>query len=83
MYIDSESLGWNIGKNSKLKEERGVSFEMVRDRLFQGAFSIIKNPSRNHPGQRCFLVTLNGEKWKVPFRERAGFLQLFTIMRAR
>ena len=75
-------LRWNLGKNTKLKLERGVSFEMVRTAMTKGAFSVVRNPSRNHPRQSCFVVTLNSIKWLVPFREYANHIHLFTIMRA-
>lgn len=82
MYINPERLGWNLGKNSKLKEERGVSFEEVRDRIGKQAYRIVRNPGRNHPGQLCLLVTIHGALWRVPFRKHRDHVHLLTIMRA-
>ncbi len=83
MYIDPERLGWNLGKNSKLKEERGVSFEEVRERVRSNAYDIVRNSSRNHPGQFSLLVTIHGIRWRVPFRRHRDHTHLFTIMRAQ
>ena len=49
-------VAWNLGKNSKLKEERGVSFEEVYDRLQNGNFTLAKNLSIND--EHIFLRTI-------------------------
>jgi hypothetical protein len=35
-------LKWNIGKNLKLKLERGVGFEMVADAIERKAYQVAK-----------------------------------------
>ena len=72
---------WNLGKNVKLKMERGVGFEMVVEAINHGAFAIGEVESKNHPGQKCFWVTLIGKKWIVPFKESRDSIYLFTIYR--
>ena len=72
---------WNLGKNIKLKTERGVGFEMVVEAINRRAFTIGEVDSKNHPGQKCFWVTLNSKKWIVPFKENKDSIYLFTIYR--
>lgn len=74
-----KSLRWNLGKNLKLKTERGVGFEMVAEAIAKGAFKIAKVKSQNHPGQKCFLVRLQRRTWVVPFRESKTSIFLHTI----
>ena len=74
---------WNLGKNSKLKEERGVSFEQVYERLHRNAYRIVYNPSRNHPGQRMFIVSINGLRYAVPYSEYDSHVFLRTIYRRK
>ena len=72
-------VAWNLGKNSKLKEERGVSFEEVYDRLQNGNFTLAKNLSINHPGQKMFVVSINRRRYAVPFTEYDEHIYLRTI----
>lgn len=70
---------WNPGKNTKLKIERGVSFEQVRAKIESGAYFLKKNPSNNHKGQRIFIVVINGRVFAVPFTEYETHIFLRTI----
>jgi len=70
---------WNLGKNTKLKEERGVSFEDVRGKLECGAFRVAKNPSKNHAGQKMYIVIINRRRYAVPFTEYDGHIFLRTV----
>ncbi|MDB5046986.1 MAG: hypothetical protein JWO30_57 [Fibrobacteres bacterium] len=72
---------WNLGKNSKLKEERGVSFEQVVRCILAGNFKILDNASVNHPGQDVFVVSINRTVWLVPFRKTKRGYFLHTIMK--
>jgi hypothetical protein len=72
-------LSWNLGKNLKLKLERGVGFEMVVAEVTRRAFRIGEVKSKNHPGQKCFIVKLNGSMWVVPFKENKNSIYLYTI----
>ncbi len=78
-----EHFRWNPGKNTKLKTERGVSFEGVVDRIEKGAFKLVKNRSKNHPRQKCFVVTMNGKLWLVPFKEYRHHYFLHTIFEVK
>ena len=77
--MELKRFTWNLGKNLKLKIERGVSFEEVYERIQRGAYQTKKNPSKNHQGQRLFLVTINGRVYAVPFTEYENHFFLRTI----
>lgn len=70
---------WNLGKNSKLKEERGISFEDVVRCMIAGNFKFQRNSSGNHPDQMVFEVRTKGRVWKVPFRKTRRGYYLYTI----
>ena len=69
-----------LGKNTKLKLERGVSFEMVRERLAKGAFKVAPTTSKSHGAQMAFFVWMNSRAWVVPFTEYKTHIILRTIM---
>ncbi len=77
--MDLKRLVWNSGKNTKLKMERGVSFEEFEDRFLKDAFDVVRNPSRMHPGQKMFLVKINRKRYAVPFEEYKTFVYLHTM----
>lgn len=70
---------WNLGKNSKLKEERGISFEDVVRCIIAGNFKVRENWSTNHPGQEIFVIKTKGKEWTVPFRRTKHGFHLHTI----
>lgn len=74
-----KSLRWNLGKNLKLKLERGVGFEMVADAIARNAFQVAEVKSKNHPGQKCFLVRIRRKLWVVPFKETQHSIYLYTM----
>ncbi len=39
----------------------------------------LKLKSKNHIGQKCFMVKLNGKLWVVPFKEGKDAIFLITI----
>ncbi len=70
---------WNLGKNIKLKVERGIGFETVAARIEKNAFTVKEVKSKKPPGQKCFVVSANRKKWVVPFKESKDSYYLFTI----
>lgn len=70
-----------LGENTKLKQERGISFEMAMEVLAKGAYKVIPTPSKSHPKQKMYLITLLGIRRVVPFTEHADHIFLHTIMR--
>ena len=78
-------FSWNAEKNEILKRERGVSFEAVVFHIEQGDLLDIlehSNPSR-YPGQRIFIVRIDGYAYLVPFVENAEEAFLKTIIPSR
>lgn len=73
-------ITWNSGKNTKLKLERGVSFEMVMECIERGAFRIGPTTSKAHGRQSAFFIRLNGKSWVVPFEDFPTRILLRTIM---
>lgn len=72
-------LRWNMGKNLKLKIERGIGFETIAAAIERNAFTVREVKSKNHPGQKCFVVKANRKTWIVPFKESRDSYYLFTI----
>ncbi|MBN1101778.1 MAG: toxin [Deltaproteobacteria bacterium] len=59
-------LRWNDEKDRWLKENRGVSFQDIADRLLSGDYiDILENPLRG--GQEVFVLQIEGYTWAVPF----------------
>ena len=57
---------WDDEKNDKLKTERGISLEEVAVLILQKKYvEIVKHPKR--PGQRIFLIPINGYIHAVQF----------------
>ncbi len=76
---------WSEEKNQKLKQERGVSFEMVEEAWLQGQNIIIDE----HHNQGLFshqeelLLELNGYVYSVPCVRKPGGLFLKTMFPSR
>jgi uncharacterized DUF497 family protein len=57
---------WDDEKNSKLKRERQISFEEIESLILAKKYiEILKHPK--HPGQRVFILPINGYIHAVPF----------------
>ena len=64
---------WNPEKNVKLKRERGISFEEIKEAIaLGGLLDQIKNP--NYPDQQILIVNIQGYAVGVPCIENTeGF----------
>lgn len=76
-------FNWNEEKNLLIKETRGISFEDAIAAIERDDFEIIPNRSRNHRGQRCFIVNINNYPYLVPFIENEGEVFLKTVYPSR
>ena len=76
---------WNAEKNERLIEERGVSFERVVILLSQGdILDVITHPNQErYPGQRMFILNIDGYCYLVPFVENDEEVFLKTIIPSR
>jgi uncharacterized DUF497 family protein len=74
---------WDDEKSARLKKERGISFDEVAVLILQKKYvDIVKHPKR--PGQRMFLIPINGYIHVVPFvMDRENNLVLKTVFPSR
>ncbi len=76
---------WNEEKNSKLKEERSVSFEDVVNAINNGdLLDVIEHYNKNkYPNQLIFIVKLKNYAYIIPFVENESEIFLKTIIPSR
>jgi uncharacterized DUF497 family protein len=76
---------WNEEKNSWLKQTRGITFEEVVYHLSHGGLlDTIEHPRKNkYPGQRIFIINIEGYACVVPFIEDDEVIFLKTIIPSR
>ena len=76
---------WNDEKNEWLQQERGVAFEDIVFHLSQGGLlDTIEHPNQQqYPGQKMFIVNVEGYAYLVPFVEDDEMIFLKTIIPSR
>ena len=76
---------WSVEKNTWLEQERGITFEDVVFHLARGGLlDTIEHPNqRQYPGQRIFIVNVEGYACLVPFAEDDEVIFLKTIIPSR
>lgn len=76
---------WSDEKNEWLRRERGISFEEIVFHLaHEGLLDTIEHPNQmQYPGQRIFIVNVEGYACLVPFVEDADRIFLKTIIPSR
>lgn len=76
---------WNDEKNEWLRQERGVTFEDIVFHLAQGGLlDTIEHPNqRQYPGQKIFIVNVEGYACLVQFVEDDERIFLKTIIPSR
>lgn len=76
---------WNDEKNEWLRNERGVTFEeIVYHITHDGLLDTIEHPNqKTYPGQRLFIVNVEGYACIVPFVEHAESFFLKSIIPSR
>ena len=74
-------FSWNNEKNESLRQERGVSFEEVIFHIERGdLLDILEHPNQErYPGQRIFIVNIDGYAYLVPFVESKTEVFLKTV----
>ncbi len=79
-YID-----WNVEKNEKLKEERGVSFDDAVNAIFEGRiFGKADHPNqKRYPNQKMYLVQIGDYIFVVPFVQDKEKIFLKTMFPSR
>lgn len=76
---------WNEEKNETLSRERGVTFEEIVFHLTHGGLlDAIEHPNQaTYPGQRIFIVDVDGYACLVPLVEESDEVFLKTIIPSR
>ncbi len=76
---------WDNGKNEKLIEERGISFEEIVFHIREGGIlDILDHPNQTrYAGQRIFVIDVEGYAYLVPFVETEDEIFLKTIIPSR
>ncbi len=76
---------WNDEKNKQLKCERGVTFEEIVYYLtHDGVLDTIEHPNqKRYPGQRIFIINIEGYAYLVPFVEDEEWIFLKTLIPSR
>lgn len=77
---------WDSDKNDKLKQGREICFEQVVMHIDKGdLIDIIEHNNQNkYPGQKMFIININGYVFLVPFvEEKQNIYFLKTIMPSR
>jgi len=76
---------WNDEKNERLRQERDVTFEDIVFHLSQGGLlDTIEHPNQQqYPGQKIFIVNVEGYACLMPFVEDDAVIFLKTIIPSR
>ena len=78
-------FSWSSEKNESLKRERGGSFEEVVFHIERGdLLDILEHPNQErYPGQRIFVIDIDGYAYLVPFVEDGAEVFMKTIIPSR
>lgn len=81
----SKHFAWDPDKNLKLKRERGVSFEEVLFHIEAGdVLDVLDHPNpKRYPGQKIYVILIDGYVHLVPFGESGDEIFLKTIIPSR
>ena len=76
---------WNDEKNEQLKKDRGICFEDVVYFLEQDLLlDCFDNPNqKKYPGQKLYVIDIDGYAYIVPFVESDDSVFLKTIIPSR
>ena len=76
---------WNSEKDEGLKRERGVTFGVAVFYIERGdLLDILEHPNQErYPGQRIFVVNIDGSAYLVPFVESETELFRKTVIPSR
>ena len=82
MIQHKKVIRWNSEKNTRLKHERGISFELIASLITQGKMlDVIQNS--NYFNQRIFIFDINSYIVCVPFVETEDEIFLKTLFKSR
>lgn len=78
-------IQWDKDKNTLLTKERDISFEVVLLAITEGhLLNVIPHPNqKKYPGQKIWIVEVQGYVYLVPFVEDERSVFLKTIIPSR
>lgn len=77
-------IEFNLDKDNKLKEERGIGFRDAIEEIAQGRIiEILENPNKKYKGQRLFVIKIKNYIYIVPFVEDEEKIFLKTVYPSR
>jgi uncharacterized DUF497 family protein len=76
---------WNAEKNESLRESRGICFEdVVACIVSGGVLDVIDHPNqKKYPGQKMYVVDVNGYAVLVPYVKTDEGMFLKTVIPSR
>ena len=76
---------WDSKKSNYLKEKRGISFEEIIELINSKNLLTVRNHPNpeKYPGQKIFIINIEGYVWVVPFERRGDKLRLVTAYPSR
>lgn len=76
---------WSDEKNAWLKRVRAITFEEIVYHLSEGdLLDVLEHPNQErYPGQRIFVVNVQGYAFVVPFVEHDEVIFLKTVIPSR
>jgi hypothetical protein len=76
---------WDAAKDDFLRKVRGISFERVVVAIEMGELKAVLEHPRpaEYPGQRLFVVEVDGYAWVVPHRREGSDCVLITAYPSR
>jgi uncharacterized DUF497 family protein len=75
---------WDDEKDKWLQANRGISFELICDKISQGEIlDVLANPSLKYPHQGIFVLCLMEYTWLVPFFDTESEIKLITAYPSR
>ena len=80
-----KTFAWNVEKNERLKQERGITFEEIILNIQLGnEVDVFDHPNQNrYPGQKILVVLIESYAYLVPFVESEEEIFLKTIIPSR
>ena len=76
---------WDAKKSKQLRLERDIDFEEILVAIDEGnILNIVEHPNKKkYPGQKIFIIDINGYAYLVPFVEDQEKIFLKTIIPSR
>jgi len=85
MLLFMKPINWNSTKNQQLIAKRGISFEDIVFYIQQGKLldDVVHPNSEKYPGQRIFVISVDGYVHLVPYVENQKEIFLKTVIPSR